>query len=510
MSARALPIAWYRRLDVRLAFVTLAGTGIVGLLLLSWIERGTQHRMDAFAQWNSLHLAEYIADRQQPALIDARGRLHPEAMHDIGMYISRIQPSLEAYLLDRNGTIVGSSKRDRTPRLQRVDLRRVFALLEHEAPVLPIYGDDPNTPDRLNLVSIARLPSRGPVHGYLYVVLNGEDARLVQQTAAHHSQRLFSWTWAVGIVIVCGLAVVLAQRRIVCRLHNLAMALHAFRQPDGQPLPRTPQDTDEIDLVATAAHALRTRVQEQFLRIEADERQRRELIHNIAHDLRSPLTCLQNHLESALRSAPGPAAPSGARGQEYLETALRQCHRLGRWIGQLFELSSLDTIEARIEAFRIDELLNDVVFSYQAEAARHGATLRLCVPGDAAMQALGDPGLIERVLQNLIDNALRHAGRGGWIEASCFRVDARIHVSVRDTGPGIAESDLAHIFDRYWTTRRPATGMAPAQQRSHRDAGLGLAIVRRILETHGSAIHVHSRPAQGCTFTFSLPAIAGC
>jgi two-component system, OmpR family, sensor kinase len=492
----------WRRLDVRLALVVVISLGMVGVALLAWQENQAQHRQDKFIQWQSLHLARYIADRQSVPLIDDSGQARAQAMANTAMYIGMIHPSIEAYVLDRDGRILLRSDPHLNSEMTQVNLRTLQPLLANAAPELPIYGDDPRAPGKSNLVSIAAIPNAKNTQGYLYIVLQGEKARLVQQLASTESQRDSAW----GIILLAlaiGACVIMAvQMNITSRLRRLAAQLQEFRQPDGKPLFTRATTGDEIDLVTSVAETLQTRVQLQFKRLEDNDRLRRELVSNISHDLHTPLANIQGYVETLLLR--GEQLAPEMRHQ-HLNTILHHCRSLGRRVAELFELSKLESgqTQAHIEPFQITELLNDVVHSHQLEAEQRGITLRLSEKAERHVQVLADIGLIERVLQNLVDNALRHTTRGGLVELSVGAEAGRVQVRVSDNGQGIPKEDLPHIFERYWTTHicnddvaRPSTSM-----------GLGLAIVRRILDLHGSTIGVRSTLQQGTVFSFALTAV---
>ena len=118
---------------------------------------------------------------------------------------------------------------------------------------------------------------------------------------------------------------------------------------------------------------------------------------------------------------------------------------------------------------------------------------------------LGVDRIPERVLQNLVDNALRHTPSGGAVTLSLEPRDGRVEVSVRDTGTGIALADLPHVFERYWRGESEAAAATLAPGSS---SGLGLAIVKRILDLHGSVVQVRSAPREGACFVFGLPVAA--
>ncbi|MBB4842589.1 signal transduction histidine kinase [Paucibacter oligotrophus] len=497
-------LPWHARLDLRLALVVVVVLTLLCAVLLSWQGRQAQRRFDAYEQWQNFKLARYIADRQPQAMVDGQGRIRPGALADTAMYITMIHPALEAYLLDAQGRIVQHSLPAPGPALRRVDLDRVHSLIMASPPkALPVYGDDPRRPGQLNLVSVAALPSEGNPQGYLYVVLRGAAAGSLQAEAAGQASLGPAWGLTLGALALAGLCIVGVQMSITRRLRRLVNQMQAFRQADGAQFLPAEAGQDEIALVASAAERLQQRVQEQFRRLEDSERLRRELVSNITHDLHTPLANVQGYIETLLLRGEGLSAQTR---EQYLRIVLQHCVRLGRRVAELFELARLESgqAQAQFEPFCMADLLNDVVQSHQLVASQAG--VNLCIAADIEAPArealvLADIRLIERVLQNLVDNALRHTAAGGRVELAVQLAGARLIVRVRDNGQGIAGEDLPHIFERYWSTRegRDARPL-PAQS-----AGLGLAIVQRILALHGSHAEVQSSLGQGSEFSFALP-----
>ena len=222
---------------------------------------------------------------------------------------------------------------------------------------------------------------------------------------------------------------------------------------------------------------------------------RRDLVANVSHDLRTPLVAMRGYLE--VLATRGERLPAEQR-QDYLAIALRQCEQLGRLVDSLFELAQLDFRGATLvrERFALAELVTDVVQKFALAAGVAGVELASrAEPGLPLVDA--DLGLIERVFDNLIDNALQHTPIGGAVRISIDAFGDDVRVRIADTGAGIAAADLPHVFDRHW--RGGASARATG-------AGLGLAIARRIVELHGRAIEIESEPARGTCFTFKLPA----
>jgi signal transduction histidine kinase len=234
---------------------------------------------------------------------------------------------------------------------------------------------------------------------------------------------------------------------------------------------------------------------------------RRDLIANVSHDLRTPLVSLRGYLEVVATKGESLGEPQRA---QYLGIALRQSERLAALIDELFELARLDYrgLALKRERFAFDELAADVVQKYRLAAeSRRIALVAEASPGLPFVDA--DLGLVERVLENLIGNALRHTPEGGTVRVSARGQGGHIVAEVSDSGPGIAPEDLPHVFDRHFRGTSDARGSS-----AERGAGLGLAIARRIVELHGGTIAAESGATTadgrtpGARLWFTLP-VAG-
>ncbi|MFO1273167.1 MAG: ATP-binding protein [Rubrivivax sp.] len=224
---------------------------------------------------------------------------------------------------------------------------------------------------------------------------------------------------------------------------------------------------------------------------------RRDLIAHVSHDLRTPLVSLRGYLE--LLAARGDDLPAEQRRQ-HLAVALRQSERLGTLIDELFELARLDFkgVTLARERFALAELAADVVQKFALAAEGQGVRLVVqAAPGLPFVDA--DLGLVERLLENLIGNALKHTPAGGCITLAVHAEGTQLVTEVRDSGRGIAAADLPHVFDRFYRGSRGAGAGG---------AGLGLAIARRIVELHGGTIGVASTPGEGSCFRFALGAVS--
>jgi len=229
------------------------------------------------------------------------------------------------------------------------------------------------------------------------------------------------------------------------------------------------------------------------------EQTRRDLIADISHDLRTPLVAMRGYLELLVAGGDGLSAEGSRR---YAAIALRQCEHLGRLVDDLFELAKLDYrgLVLDCESFAVGELASDVVQKFALAAKARGVALEVVAAADTPpLEA--DLRLVERVLENLVGNALGHTPAGGRVEVRVALVATAIELQVIDTGAGIAKEDLPRVFERHW---RGAAGGPDGD--AGEGAGLGLAIAKRIVELHGGSIRADSEPGRGSRFVVALPA----
>jgi signal transduction histidine kinase len=304
----------------------------------------------------------------------------------------------------------------------------------------------------------------------------------------------------IGTVAFSLGAALIVFRFLTHRLRALAESIEAFRAGGFARPARVPEADpagDEIDRLGSAFQEMSERIVSQFRQLaEVDER-RRELLANVSHDLRTPLTSMQGYLETLLIRE-GNLSPE--EGRSYLQVATRHCERLTKLVHDLFELTKLEAREASVEVedFPLQELLQDVVQKFQLKAQQRNVRLAAGFDPDCP-NARVDIGMLERVLENLIDNALRHTPQGGEVHVHLAPAGGQVEMRVQDSGEGIPADQLAGVFERYYQVDRGESGAAGG-------AGLGLAIARRIVALHGGEITVDSTEGQGACFIVRLPA----
>ncbi|MDX1432968.1 MAG: ATP-binding protein [Gammaproteobacteria bacterium] len=473
--------------------VMLAGMALVYGLVTYYATR--EYIAEMHQSLNRDLARNLVADRN----LVAEGRLDEAALKSMFHDYMVINPSIEIYLLDLDGKILYFSADPGKVKRKSVSLEPIRAFLDNSAS-FPLLGDDPRSHDRRKVFSVTPVPSEEAPEGYLYVVLRGEEYDNVEMMAEEsHFLRLSGWAVAASLAFGL-LAGLIVFRVLTRRLQRLTGAMERFRLSDfgNHDIvlePRKLAAPDEVDTLALTFEQMADRISEQIRELKNQDALRRDLVAQVSHDLRTPLASLHGYLETLKLKEDKLSATERA---DYLALVLRQSERLTRLVGELFELAKLDAKEARpqSEPFALPELVQDVLQKFQLKAAAEEVDLGMQLDDDLPLVA-GDIALVERVLDNLIDNAIEHTPARGRVRVLVRRDAERLVLCVNDTGAGIPARDLPRVFDRFYRVGDAASG--------HGHAGLGLAIAKRIVELHGSELEVQSREGEGTTFAFALP-----
>lgn len=296
-----------------------------------------------------------------------------------------------------------------------------------------------------------------------------------------------------GLLVSLGLAAVLSRR--IARPVKTMTAM-AGRMAGGDFAARAPVGDDEVGRLGRSLNAMAASLGASRDQAERMERLRRELVANLSHDLRSPVTAIRGYVEALLD---GTVTDDAAR-RTYLEIMRSETESLSGLLGDLLELSRLDAGAAalRTEWVDVGALVRELGSRYQGRATESGLSLTLRV-GDHLPGLVGDEARIRRAVGNLLDNALKFTPPGGRVEVEAERTPAgSVRITVSDTGPGVASEDQPHIWERFYKADK-------ARTRGQEGSGLGLAIVRQVAEAHGGTATVHNRLEQGACFVIELP-----
>jgi signal transduction histidine kinase len=296
--------------------------------------------------------------------------------------------------------------------------------------------------------------------------------------------RLMPWPAAGPIVVtLLSLAIVglfvAAMRHVAAPLSDIVTAAH--RVGDGDFSVRLGEQG--LPWLRSVANAFNT----MTARLERQQRERRALMADIAHELRTPVAVVQGRLEGMLDGV-YPADPA------HVGQVLDQTRMLARLVEDLRTSAHAEsgTLSLQKEPVDLGVLMTDVASSVQMDTGERGVRIETTVSPDLPLVDV-DPHRLQEVLLNLLSNALRHAPSGSIVSMDADRQDTSVVIRVQDDGPGIPPGDLARIFDRFYKGR-DSTG-----------SGLGLTIARSLVEAHGGTLSVANRTDGGTTFTVTLP-----
>jgi signal transduction histidine kinase len=287
-------------------------------------------------------------------------------------------------------------------------------------------------------------------------------------------------------------AVPLAQRVERLRLGTARLAdgdLRAMVKVEGH---------DELAALAKDFNRMASALERAKLREREADEARRDLVAAISHDLRTPLASARALIEAV---ADGVADDPETRAR-YLASARGELAKLGRLVDDLFELARIDAgvLRLELEETSLRDLVSDTLSSFGPEAERR----RIRLVGEVSPEVdpvLASPSKLQRVLYNLVSNALRHTPADGTVFLKAEPEEDTVRVQVADTGEGIAPEDLPRVFERSF---RGEGSRGSSEAGDDAGAGLGLAIARGLVEAHGGTIDVESRPGEGSRFSFTL------
>ncbi len=224
------------------------------------------------------------------------------------------------------------------------------------------------------------------------------------------------------------------------------------------------------------------------------EETRRSFVANVSHELRSPLTSMKGFLEAM---QDGTIPPENY--PEYIEIVLNETRRMVTLVNDLLDLARIEsgTIQLHFEVFDINELIRRTLLTFEARLVENEMEMEVRFAQEQC-SVYADPAQIGQVLRNLIDNAIKYSPKGRSLFISTYSMRKTVYVTVRDNGIGIPQEDVPHVFDRFYKVEKAHT---PTPQMG---SGLGLSIVKRIIESHGQSITVRSARGRGTQFTFTL------
>ena len=434
-------------------------------------------------------LAAHVAVMMDPFINE--GVINEAGLEDLVHSLMVINPSIEVYLLNTQGKILSYVAPEKVVKLEQVSLEPVTEFINLSRKKI-FYGDDPRNPGEVKIFSAAELIQDGRLTGYIYIILASQEYASAANLVRGSFIMGLSIRSIITILIGSALVGLLALWFIVKKLNRIVRGIRKFEGGDLKTRIEV-RSNDDLDQIGTVFNSMADTIEQNIEELKGVENLRKELISNISHDLRTPIASIQGYAETLILKKDNIEAKEQ---EKYLGVIYKNCENLQDLVTNLFELSKLqsDQVILNKEPFSIGELVHDVANKYRILSQKKGVHINTIVSKDIPVVE-ADVLLIDRVLQNLIDNAIRFCQEGDTINIELKSASTdEVNITIADTGAGIQQDHLPHIFERYF--RNDERGGS---------SGLGLAIVKRIIDLHGSSIDVKSAVGQGTSFQFSLP-----
>ncbi len=409
---------------------------------------------------------------------------------------ANLNPKVDFYLVKGSGELYPSGQIAVTETNISIDTGPIEHFIKLKGyPEEPILGRDPyyRTTSKTQIFSAARVQIEGEP-GYLYAVIGGEHYEQVQNMIGDYSLGRIGLALSAILAVLTVATGLLVFALITRRFSSMTEVVQRFSEGDYSKRIDS-VSSDEIGEHARVFNQMADRLVATMEQIKQNDELRRELFANVSHELRRPISFMRAALETLLLRS---ADHGDEQHAVLIQQAVTSCDGLDRLVEDLFELSRLT---ARIkpinaEAFDLGDLVSDVVAKFKAKAEDSDIHLELDYPEELP-DAFGDVGLIQRALSNLVENALHYTPTGGRVWVSIEVQEAELRISVRDSGIGMSQEELAQIFSRFYRARK-------ARELSPSGTGLGLAITKEIVESHNSSIVVESEEGKGSTFYFNI------
>lgn len=422
------------------------------------------------------------------------GKANNEALKNVFNNVMIINPSLEVYLLDKNGKILTFYAPNKKIILEKVPLEPIKRFIDDKGEKF-ILGADPKNKNIRKAFSAAAIYENQKLMGYIYVILGSEEfENTANLILGSYILRLGVKTMAITLIAAVIISLI-SLGFITRNLRKMIIVIRDFKNGNLNARIKM-KEKGELSEFADSFNEMADTIVSNIKEMKTMDNLRRELVANVSHDLRTPLSTIQGYIETILIKADD---LSDEDRKKYMNIIFSSTGRLKKLIEELFELSKLEAreIKPNFEAFSIAELVQDIQQKNIIFAEEKNIELQLNFSFNLPM-VYADIGMIEKVIQNLIDNSLKFTPPNGKIIISLNHLKDVIVVKINDNGIGINSDELPHIFDRYNQGNRNRSNKKEG-------LGLGLAIVKKILEVQNLDIKAETSKVEGTTFSFALP-----
>lgn len=471
-------------------FTLIAFLGFV-FIIITYLAVTNYHQ--ATTQLLNKDVAQHIAEFTKALTPDGLNKSQADSVFQNAMVMN---PNAEVYFLDSSGRVIYFEATEEEIKERNVPLKDVLRYLEKEGKEY-IKGTDPKDPSTRKIFSAAVVHTQNKSVGYIYVVLGSEkSAGIMGLLFGSHVITLA----IKGFIIVILLSLIFSLwylKRIRKNFYQIVEVLERFESGD-YTARFGAKKVHDLEIVPQAFNKMADLLSSSIDKLTRSEQERKDFIATISHDLRTPLSIARGYVETLiLKKEKGNI--TAEEQEEYCQLILGKILQIEKMAKQLFELSKMEAVEfvARKEPFVLSEIVQEAVNTFQVVAKEKNISLD-CIQCLYHVWVEADVSMMERVVQNLVDNAVKNTPGGGWIKAGITVEGNDLVFTIENTGPPLTDDLLQWIndlkdggFTNYKTSLK---------------SGLGLVIVQKILHLHGASLKAHVTSGTNI-FTFRLPVL---
>ncbi len=484
-------ISLYKKLAISLSFVFMLIIGSFIYITQSF-ESISRDRAE-----QELHreLASHLVN-DNPLLAD--GEHDHVALENLFHSMMILGPNFEFYVLDQEGKILTYSAKPGEVVRKKVNMSPIKSVLSNSMS-FPVYADDPRSQQQ-KIFSVAPILKSGEIRGYLFVIVGGQIYDSILNSIRDNERLQVLGTLAILSMLFLLLILLASFHFFVRPLKQLTSEVGALSEGNFQnklPLIKNIKTGLEVSELSSAFNHLIKQVNSQLEQLSIVDNERRELLAHLSHDLRTPLSSLQGFLQTIQLKQ---NSISSETNRIYIDRCMKSAVSLKGFVDQIFELAHLESGQVTIstESFPIAELLFDVIDKFSVIAKGKEITMKVELASENAIVTT-DIAKVERILTNLVENALRHTPKGGEI---CLGTKynenhQQVILIVKDSGTGIDEKELPYLFDPRYRGKQ-------AVEDGKRHIGLGLTITKKLAGLLNSEVKANNNPEGGANFRFSL------
>ncbi|BCE02257.1 sensor histidine kinase [Marinicellulosiphila megalodicopiae] len=484
-------LSLYQRLAISLTIMV-----IILLSVLLYATNSIEQQTKLKAEQN-LHsqLAHHLVDDNQ-YLSD--GKFDYETLKNLFHTQMLLGPAFEFYFLDPQGKILSYAVPKDSVLLDHINIDPLLESLNQD-PIFPIFAQDPRSLNGEKIFSAAPIYKNKALLGYLYIIIGGQQydtSYSIFSEQGEFSRELFLLVTVIISLLIFLLVLFYFFTHPLNKLKKYADQIWLDQSDfDKQTQQNWPNSHNEIHQLGRSVNEMTRRLQKQYTQLQQLDTQRKGLLADLSHDLRTPLASLTGYLETLNIQED----LSEEQKKQFIDVAMKNAKQLTTLIDQLFELAYLEGGQVKLhkEHINLSEFLGDIIAKFQLQLNEKNIQLNFDAD-DHHLIIFTDIEKFERIISNIVDNAIRHSKHDDSITVSFSQHKHQCIIKIKDTGVGIASEELSYIFDaRYQASN--------SQNKANKNVGLGLAITKNLAALLEGTIQVKSELGKGTEFSFTLP-----